>query len=546
MTSPVAHAVVRRTGWSTLFVTQRTSTIGFQRIPTCREIRHTTATQQQEQQQQHRLWQHQYPRLTINSLSLSPPLQRPVFIMAADEARALLDSLFGGDRNARLPPGTAQPRKKRKHGGAANAPLLLPNQKTRSCYDHDADPLYCEWGVDVYELFVNTKSDLGPNPNTPDDGAREEYLALPQHEKDRLGFAGMLFSKLSDLVRGCDRTVSRNRDKLSQEASNKSMTRREGRDFVQDIDDRAVEQLAKTMLQAENLEKEIETVLEAFEKQSKTREDLLKEKAEKEGTHTTVAVKTEEEEGVKKEKADEPMADATKQEETTLGSTIVKAEEDDTGPDKSTTASNGKTKETNSALEKAIDEATYERQRSLFQLARKIQQLAPLQDSIEQQRKQLHYVKSDITSDKTVCEVSGNFMSARDADERIAAHYAGKQYVGWKLVRDKLKELQAKYGRYGPPRGPGRPSPAQQSSSHGRYDDSRRGGHDRDRRGGGGGSGGGGFRGGGGSGGDRGGYDRRGGGGRGGGRGYDRGGGGYNRGGSGYGGGGRDRDRRWQ
>jgi hypothetical protein len=45
------------------------------------------------------------------------------------------------------------------------------------------------------------------------------------------------------------------------------------------------------------------------------------------------------------------------------------------------------------------------------------------------QQGNLNYVKSDISTDKTVCDVSGNFMSAR-ADERIAAHYAGKQYVG--------------------------------------------------------------------------------------------------------------------
>eukprot|EP00518_Triparma_eleuthera_P009348 CAMPEP_0182477176 /NCGR_PEP_ID=MMETSP1319-20130603/30465_1 /TAXON_ID=172717 /ORGANISM="Bolidomonas pacifica, Strain RCC208" /LENGTH=232 /DNA_ID=CAMNT_0024678357 /DNA_START=110 /DNA_END=806 /DNA_ORIENTATION=+ len=33
-------------------------------------------------------------------------------------------------------------------------------------------------------------------------------------------------------------------------------------------------------------------------------------------------------------------------------------------------------------------------------------------------------------SDKVVCSTSGNFMCAKDADDRIAAHYAGKQYEG--------------------------------------------------------------------------------------------------------------------
>ena len=40
-----------------------------------------------------------------------------------------------------------------------------------------------------------------------------------------------------------------------------------------------------------------------------------------------------------------------------------------------------------------------------------------------------------------VCEVSANYMSTTDNEERMAAHYAGKQYVGWKKLREKCKEL---------------------------------------------------------------------------------------------------------
>jgi hypothetical protein len=77
-------------------------------------------------------------------------------------------------------------------------------------------------------------------------------------------------------------------------------------------------------------------------------------------------------------------------------------------------------------------------------------QLPPLRDNTDNLLRQLQYLRSDTSTDKIVCEVSGNFMSSRDADERIAAHYAGKQYVGWKLVRDKLKELQKRgFGRGG-------------------------------------------------------------------------------------------------
>jgi hypothetical protein len=83
------------------------------------------------------------------------------------------------------------------------------------------------------------------------------------------------------------------------------------------------------------------------------------------------------------------------------------------------------------------------------------QTIVPLRDSLQNLTKQLYYVKTDMSEDKTVCEVSGNFMSFRDAEERIAAHYAGKQYVGWKMVRDKFKELDQKAKNWMPVGGGG-------------------------------------------------------------------------------------------
>jgi len=64
-----------------------------------------------------------------------------------------------------------------------------------------------------------------------------------------------------------------------------------------------------------------------------------------------------------------------------------------------------------------------------------------------------------------VCEMSGNFMSTRDAEERIAAHYAGKQYVGWKMVREKFQELEKKSRNWGRPMGG--PPPGQHEGSRG-------------------------------------------------------------------------------
>merc|ERR1719491_1881209 len=77
------------------------------------------------------------------------------------------------------------------------------------------------------------------------------------------------------------------------------------------------------------------------------------------------------------------------------------------------------------------------------------QNIMPLRENLQGLQKQLYHIRTDTSSDKTVCEISGNFMSSRDAEERIAAHYAGKQYVGWKMVRDKYRELHQKYNSVG-------------------------------------------------------------------------------------------------
>ena len=508
---------------------------------------------------------------------------------------------MGGDRNALLPPGTAVPRPKR--GAHQGQQLTLPSKRSRSCYDPDIDPLYCAWGVNVYELFVNTKSDLGvPNPFIPDDGARAEYLRLPKHEQERLGFEHLLFTKLQDLVRQCDRVVSRNKEKLEQEikrnaAKNNNNSANIGRmnDFyVQDIDEIAIGQLAQCQMRLDAVEVELLQIYETMEghltnqidlenkiQDIKTRIDEMElqlgtkqteSTQEQDGTNGTETKesdvvakmddtqvsgqpKLEDESDLTKPAVastelikDEKSTDESIPIEAKPDIALVKIEPDtdDRIPAEDSTNGAGNTSLELLRLEmeeltKELDDVILKKQRSQFDLARKIQQYAPLQESAEQQRKHLHFVKSDITMDKTVCEVSGNFMSARDADERIAAHYAGKQYVGWKLVRDKFKEMQQQYGRYGPPR----PQP--------RRDDAGPGGRHGSLGPGGGGSGrpddrfsgrGGGFnstrgppppgRGGGG------GYGS-------GGRDYDRGRGGYHGGGGGYargGGGGYDRDRR--
>jgi len=187
----------------------------------------------------------------------------------------MLDALMGNARNAALPAST--------NGGDTDWDSLRPK---KSCYDRDVCPLYCAWsvsveatetvpdsdsgsvsvsgsgsGIDVYELFTNTKSDLGPNPYAVSEDAREEFMGLPDHEKDRLGFETMLHRKLGDLVRGCDRIVSRNKEKLRQEISKAARSRGLSGgnkiDPVTDISDEMIMDAAGIMAELELKEEEV-------------------------------------------------------------------------------------------------------------------------------------------------------------------------------------------------------------------------------------------------------------------------------------------------
>lgn len=300
-------------------------------------------------------------------------------------------------------------------------------------------------GIDIYDLFTNTKSDLGPNPFRVDEAAREEYASLPDHEKKRLGYEDMLCRKLFDLVRQCDRSVSRNKEKLRQEVARAMKARHEGKgrgnreDLITTVNEQMLEACASSVAQTILMEEEMAELIVEFEKLEDEEVTLLKT-MEEEGAAAA---------GKKKKK---------------------------------------KKKKADDENENDVDPRILEHQKKKLDVLLKIQslslQLPPLRDTTDNLMRQLQYLRSDTATDKIVCEVSGNFMSSRDADERIAAHYAGKQYIGWKLVRDKLKELQKKgFGRGG---GGGPPGPPMHNNQD-------RGGYRDDRHHGGYGGGGGGY-----------------------------------------------------
>lgn len=379
----------------------------------------------------------------------------------AAEARAMLDALMGTQRNEAIPKSGGQGFQRRKI----------------SCYDQNICPFYCAWGVDVYALFTNTKSDLGVNPNVVHDDAREEFLSLPDHEKDRLGYEFMLYQKLGDLVRGCDRIVNRSKEKLRVEKAQAAKARgAAGRtiDPATDVTEEMLAEAAGVIADLELREEEAADMLDELVKldhEWKTLWDQLL-KLQKEQNEESMGNSNDSITNSNNNNDDEKdQIDIKDQEGDPVAGTGNSNDDNKHDQDQTQEESANNDTETSTKMESNSNSQIKELKSKLYKISasqQKIisslstltsQTIVPLRDNLQNLNKQLYYVKTDTSSDKTVCEVSGNTMSSRDAEERIAAHYAGKQYVGWKMVRDKLKELHKKYANAAPGAYGGGPPP---------------------------------------------------------------------------------------
>ena len=208
------------------------------------------------------------------------------------------------------------------HSGGGGGGYQQRRQK-RSCYDSDICPLYCAWslssqetptwaetvaanenagGIDIYDLFTNTKSDIGTNPYRVDDHAREEFAALPEHEKRRLGYEEMLARKLHDMVRGCDRQVARNKEKLRREVAQAMKQRTAGggkgnrEDLIVTVNEDMLEQCARNVAKAALIEEEMAELTAKLETLAEEEKEVVKvleaEKEKKEGKFTLLCMFT--------------------------------------------------------------------------------------------------------------------------------------------------------------------------------------------------------------------------------------------------------------
>ena len=84
-------------------------------------------------------------------------------------------------------------------------------------FSDDEIDKYWLCGLSPYDLFKNTRSDLGLWDKIQDEKCKEEWDALPQEKKDEYGYEFELMMKLQSMVYDLDKSISRNQDKLMQE-----------------------------------------------------------------------------------------------------------------------------------------------------------------------------------------------------------------------------------------------------------------------------------------------------------------------------------------
>lgn len=230
-----------------------------------------------------------------------------------DQQRELLDKLFGPDRNL---------------------PSSQQNKTKRNFFDKEVCKYFLASLCPYYELFKNTKSDLGPcKSKFHDTRLKEEYNALSDDEKNRFGYERDLVRKLKELVREMDRKIAKNKQRADEENKPKIMS---------EDQQKMIHDLTKNM-------------------------NLLAESSETLGELG---------------KVDQSLQNAQEFEKTKLERELLE------------------------------QRFKYPCGRIMF-----------------------------------VCDVCGVFINSTDNEARRADHYNGKQYLGWKVIREKLSKLDDKLAR---------------------------------------------------------------------------------------------------
>merc|ERR1719443_2709890 len=110
-----------------------------------------------------------------------------------EDARALLDSLMGGDRD--------------KKGDQRKIVKFTDDHICKNFL----------YGLCPHDLFKNTKIDLGPCHKEHNDFVKETFDADPEAPKWRRKWRGALRPQLKRLLEGVDRRIESNKERIARE-----------------------------------------------------------------------------------------------------------------------------------------------------------------------------------------------------------------------------------------------------------------------------------------------------------------------------------------
>jgi hypothetical protein len=96
---------------------------------------------------------------------------------------------------------------------------LMGASTTRSAQLSLTDPKVCRSyivGTCPHDLFTNTKQDLGQCPKVHAEGLKVEYEALPEREKQKLGFEYDYMRDLHKYIDDCNRRIDQAQRRLEK------------------------------------------------------------------------------------------------------------------------------------------------------------------------------------------------------------------------------------------------------------------------------------------------------------------------------------------
>lgn len=137
--------------------------------------------------------------------------------------------------------------------------------------------------------------------------------------------------------------------------------------------------------------------------------------------------------------------------------------------------------ELNAEAEAAGDEGDVEKAMALMEQTKTLKEQADAKTAEIEKNQRREGAEKKLR----VCDVCGVKIELNpiNNEERVQAHYSGKQYKGWLAIRNRLKELKALNDGAGPKRGKGGGGGGRAADDQGRSprDRDRDGDHDRDR-----------------------------------------------------------------